>query len=101
VNNDMTFVLVTARPWAGVSAAAPDACPPLGGLAALRVAEHRAMPDFPATTSAFPQRLHQESVSVKPGFGQQGTSVPTYINATGAAANGGSQTGSLPAWDPV
>jgi hypothetical protein len=36
-----------------------------------------------------------------PGFGQQGTSVQTYINAISAAATGGGQTGSPPAWDPV
>jgi hypothetical protein len=46
-------------------------------------------------------RPRQESVSVKPGFGQLGNSIPTYLTATDAAPNGGSKTGSLPAWDPV
>jgi hypothetical protein len=53
-------------------------------------------------TSDLPHRLGQEkSVLVTPGFGQQGTSVQTYVNAISAAATGGSQTGSPPAWDPV
>jgi len=51
--------------------------------------------------SDLPHRLCQEkSVLVMSGFGQPGTSVQTYI-AISAAATGGSQTGSPPAWDPV
>jgi hypothetical protein len=102
VNNNMRSVPVADMPWAGAFAATPGACLPMGGPALLGPA------GLPATArprvitgSEFAQRHGQTSVQVKPGFGQQGTSVKTYIHATSAAANGGSQTGSLPAWDPV
>jgi hypothetical protein len=102
MNNDMTLLPVTARPWAGASAAAPDACLPPGGPAATGAADRRLMARPRVITSDLPHRFAQEkSVLVKSGFGQQGTSVQTYINAISAAATGGSQTGSPPAWDPV
>ena len=47
------------------------------------------------------QRRGQKSVQAQPITGQPGTSVKTYTHAMSAAANAGSQTGSLPAWDPV
>jgi hypothetical protein len=49
----------------------------------------------------FAQRRGQESVQAKRGTGQPSTSVKTYTHAMSAADNDGSETGSLPAWDPV
>ena len=101
MNNDMILLPVAARPWAGVTAAAPDACLPLGGPAAPGAADRRLMTRPRVIASDLPHRLGQEkSVLVMPGCGQPGTSVQTYI-AISAAATGGSQTGSPPAWDPV
>ena len=101
MNNDMILLPVAARPWAGVTAAAPDACLPLGGPAAPGAADRRLMTRPRVIASDLPHWLGQEkSVLVMPGFGQPGTSVQTYI-AISAAATGGSQTGSPPAWDPV
>ena len=101
MNNDMILLPVAARPWAGVTAAAPDACLPLGGPTAPGAADRRLMTRPRVIASDLPHRLGQEkSVLVMSGFGQPGTSVQTYI-AISAAATGGSQTGSPPAWDPV
>ena len=100
--NDMILLRVAARPRAGVPAAAPDACLPVGGPAAPGATDRRLMARPRVIASDLPHRLGQEkSVLVKSGFGQPGTSVQTYINAISAAAAGGSQTGSPPAWDPV
>jgi len=102
VNNNMLPVPVADMPRAGAFAAAPGACLLTGLPALLGPAEH------PATarprviiSGVFAQRHGQESVQVKPGFGQPGTSAKTYTHAMSAAARGGSQTGSHPAWDPV
>ncbi len=42
-------------------------------------------------------------VKPRPGFAhrKQNNPAQTYAHAIGAAATGDSQTGSLPAWDPV
>jgi hypothetical protein len=49
--------------------------------------------------------LGQRPASVKPRLGfaarKQNNPAQTYAHAIGAVATGDSQTGSLPAWDPV
>ena len=102
MNNNMLPVPAVDLPQAGAFAAAPGACLPTGMPARLGPAEHpmTARPRV-ITEGALGQRRGQESVQVKPGFGQPGTSAKTYTHAMSAAARGGSQTGSLPAWDPV
>jgi hypothetical protein len=102
VNNNMRSVPVADMPRAGAFAAAPGACLPMGGPALLGPAELpvAARPRVIAA-DGLAQRHGQESVQAKPGIGQPSTSVKTYTHAMSAAADGGSQTGSLPAWDPV
>ena len=98
--NNMLLVPVADIPLAGAFAAAPGAFLPTGVPALLGTA------DLPATArprviaGGLAQRRGQTSVQAKPCNGQQGTSVKTYTHAMSAAATG-SQTGSLPAWDPV
>jgi hypothetical protein len=101
VNNNMLAVPVADIPLAGAFAAAPGAClltamPVLLGTAELPLT---ARPRVIA--GGLVQRRGQKSVQAQPITGQPGTSVKTYTHAMSAAANGGSQTGSLPAWDPV
>jgi hypothetical protein len=102
VNNNMLPVPVADMPRAGAFAAAPDACLLTALPALLGTAQHpmTARPRV-ITAGVFAQRRGQESVQIKAGTGQPGTSAKTYIHAMSAAARGGSQTGSLPAWDPV
>ena len=101
VNNDMRWVPVAANPRAGAFAAAPGACLPMGVLAFLDPAEHLMIARPRVITGVPAQRRDQAFTQVKPGLGQQSTSAKTYTHAISAVANGGSQTGSLPAWDPV
>jgi hypothetical protein len=102
VNNNMLPVPAVDLPQAGAFAAAPGACLPTGMPARLGPAE-RPMTARPRviTSGVLGQRRGQESVQAKPAAGTAGTSAKTYTHAMSAAANGGSQTGSLPAWDPV
>ena len=102
MNNNMLPVPVAHMPQAGAFAAAPGACLPTGVPALLSPAEHRMTPrPRVITDGVFAQRRDQASVQVKPGAGTAGTSAKTYTHAMSAAARGGSQTGSHPAWDPV
>jgi hypothetical protein len=101
VNNDMTWVPVAANTQTGAFAAAPGACLPMGPLALLDPAGHLVIARPRVSSGAGVQRRDQAFTKVMPGLGQQGTSAKTYTHAIRAVANGGSQTGSLPAWDPV
>ncbi|HEY9241558.1 MAG TPA: hypothetical protein VIP48_06230 [Streptosporangiaceae bacterium] len=101
VNNNMRSVPVADMPWAGAFAAAPGACLPMGVPVLLGPAELPVTARPRVIAGGLAQRRGQTSVQAKPGIGQQGTSVKTYTHAMSAAATGGSQTGSLPAWDPV
>ena len=97
----MRSLPVADMPWAGASAASPAACLPIGVPALLGPAELPMTARPRVIAGGLDQRRGQTSVQAKPGFGQQGTSVKTYTHAMRAAAADGSQTGSLPAWDPV
>ena len=115
VNSNETFVPV-ARTCAGISAAPLSARPSLGVLATFRTADIREMAPARAAAgvrmpwlgqgqaSAEP-RLGQGPASVKPRLGfaprKQNNPTQTYAHAIGAVATRDSQTGSLPAWDPV
>jgi hypothetical protein len=101
VNNNMRSVPVADMPWTGAFAAAPGACLPMGVLALLDPAGHLGTARPRVITDPLERRRDQASTQVKPGFGQPSTSVQTYTHAMSAAADAGSQTGSLPAWDPV
>lgn len=102
VNNDMYSVPVADLPRAGAFAATPGACLPMGVLALLGPAEYPLTARPRVITGVLAQRRDQAPTQVEPGiFGQPSTSVKTYTHAMSAAADGGSQTGSLPAWDPV
>ena len=98
----MTAVLVTARPRSGIAAVS------LGtGLLAEPVsypaAADRQAPMAPACiVVGAPRKQVQTAAPAMPELGQQGTTATSnHLNAIGAAAPRGSQTGSLPAWDPV
>lgn len=101
VNIHMRSVPVADMPRAGAFAATPAACLPMGLPALLGPAELPMTARPRVIAGGLVQRRGQTSVQAKPGSGQQGTSVKTYTHAMSAAATGGSQTGSLPAWDPV
>ncbi len=101
MNNNMLPVPVVDLPQAGAFAAAPGACLPTGMPALLGTAELPLTARPRVIAGGLAQRRGQKSVQATPGTGQPGTSVKTYTHAMSAAANGGSQTGSLPAWDPV
>ena len=101
MNNNMLPVPVAHMPQAGAFAAAPGACLPTGVPALPGPAELPLTARPRVIAGGLAQRRGQKSVQAKPGTGQPGTSVKTYTHAMSAAANGGSQTGSLPAWDPV
>lgn len=96
MNNNMLPVPVADIPLAGAFAAAPGACLPIGLPAFLGPAELPLTARPRVIAGGLAQRRGQKSVQAQPG-----TSVKTYTHAMSAAANGGSQTGSLPAWDPV
>ena len=102
MNNNMVSVPVAASPRAGACAASLGALLPFGVPAAFRSTDHRAMTPWGATAGAARQRLRKASVkpSLPVALGQR-MSAKTYLHAIGAATNSGSQTGSLPAWDPV
>ncbi len=101
MNNNTRSVPVADMPRAGTFAAAPGTCLPIGVLALLGSAEQRVTARPRVRTDLLAQRRGQAFAQVKPEIGQPGTAVQTYTHAMSAAANGGSQTGSLPAWDPV
>ncbi|MGP7996441.1 MAG: hypothetical protein ACLPKI_03755 [Streptosporangiaceae bacterium] len=97
----MRSVPVAGMPWAGAFAAAPGTCLPMAGPALRNPAEDIVLARPRVSTGVLAQRRDQAFAQVKPGFGQQSTATETYTHAIRAAADGGSQTGSLPAWDPV
>ena len=99
--NNMLLVPVADIPQAGAFAATPGACLPTGVPAFLGTAELPLTARPRVIAGELAQRRGQKSVQATPGTGQPGTSVKTYTHAMSAAANAGSQTGSLPAWDPV
>ena len=101
MNNNMRSVPVADMPWTGAFAAAPGACLPMGVLTLLDPAGPRGTARPRVIIDPLAQRRDQASTQVKPGSGQPSTSVQTYTHAMSAAADGGSQTGSLTAWDPV
>ncbi len=101
MNNNVTLVPVTARPWTGISAA-PLGAGDLSGFDLARSgAEFRAMAPSCAAIGVLLAEQQLQATPAMPGLGQQSTTVETYIHAIGAAAKRDSQTGSLPAWDPV
>ncbi|MGH3068743.1 MAG: hypothetical protein ACRDMI_09155 [Streptosporangiaceae bacterium] len=104
MNSNETFVPV-ARLCAGISAAPLGARPSLGVLATSRTADIREMAPSRAAAGVRMPWLSQGPAPVKPRFGftqrKQNNPAQTYAHAIGAVATGDSQTGSLPAWDPV
>ena len=104
VNSNESFVPV-AQTCAGISAAPLGARPSLGVLATSCTADIREMAPSRAAAGVRMPWLGQASASAKPrlGFAQRKQNNPaqTYAHAIGAVATRDSQTGSLPAWDPV
>jgi hypothetical protein len=111
VNSNDSFVPV-ARLCAGISAAPLGARPSLGvpatslgSLATSRTADIREMAPSRAAAGVRMPWLSQGPATVKPRFGfaprKQNNPAQTYTHAIGAAITDDSQTGSLPAWDPV
>ena len=104
VNSNETFVPV-ALTCTGIAAASLDAGPSLGALATSRTADIREMAPSRAAAGVRMPWLGQGPAPVKPrlGFAQRKQINPaqTYAHAIGAVTTGDSQTGSLPAWDPV
>ena len=104
MNSNETFVLVELT-CAGISAASLGARPSLGVLATSRTADIREMAPSRAAAGVRMPWLGQGPASVKPRLGfaprKQNNPAQTYAHAIGAVATGDSQTGSLPAWDPV
>ncbi len=98
VNINATFAPVKTRPWAG--AASLGARLPFGEMAVRSIEVHRVAAPSCAVSGVPGQ--HQVFTSALPGTasGQHSTLTP-YTDAIRAAARQGSQTGSLPAWDPV
>jgi hypothetical protein len=105
VNSNETFIPVTARPYAGISAASLGARPSLGVLVTSCTADIREMAPSRAAAGVRMPWISQGPAPVKPRLGfahrKQNNPAQTYAHAIGAAATGDSQTGSLPAWDPV
>ena len=103
MNSNETNVPVAARPCAGISAASLGARPPLGVLAI--IADVREMAPSRAAAGVRMPWLSQGPASVKPRFGfarrTQYNPAQTYAHAIGVVTTSDSQTGSLPAWDPV
>ncbi len=103
--SNVTVLPVAADPRAGACAAALGAALPYAvPNARPRSAEHLLMTSARVTPGA--RMPWQDQAAVKqPSLGSalslQDTSSTTYIHAIRAAANGGGQSGSLPAWDPV
>jgi hypothetical protein len=104
VNSNETYVPV-ARLCAGISAAPLGARPSLGVLATSRTADIREMAPSRAAAGVRMPWLGQGPATVKPRVGsaprKQGNPAQTYTHAIGAVITDDSQTGSLPAWDPV
>jgi hypothetical protein len=105
VNSNETFIPVTARPYAGISAASLGARPSLGVLPTFCTADIREMAPSRAAAGVRMPWISQGPAPVKPRLGfahrKQNNPAQTYAHAIGAVATGDSQTGSLPAWDPV
>jgi hypothetical protein len=104
VNSNETLIPV-ARLCAGISAASLGARPSLGVLATSSTADIREMAPSRAAAGVRMPWLSQGPAPVKPRLGfahrKQNNPAQTYAHAIGAVTNGDSQTGSLPAWDPV
>ncbi|HEY7919376.1 MAG TPA: hypothetical protein VIE45_06955 [Streptosporangiaceae bacterium] len=118
MNSNDSFVPV-ARLCAGISAAPLGARPSLGvpatslgvpatslgSLATSRTADIREMAPSRAAAGVRMPWLSQGPATVKPRFGfaprKQNNPAQTYTHAIGAVITDDSQTGSLPAWDPV
>lgn len=109
MNSNEIFVPV-ARLCAAISAASLDARPSLAVmgtsvLATARTANLREMAPSRAAAGVGMPWLRHGPAQVKPRLGfahsKQNNPAQTYAHAIGAAATGDSQTGSLPAWDPV
>jgi hypothetical protein len=104
VNSNETFVPV-APVCAGISAAPLGAHPSLGVLTTSRTADIREMAPSRAAAGVRMPWLSQGPATVKPRFGfaprKQNNPAQTYTHAIGAVITDDSQTGSLPAWDPV
>ena len=104
MNSNQIFVPV-ALTCAGISAASLAARPSLGVLATSRTADIREMAPSRAAAGVHMPWLGQGPVSGKArlGFAQRKQNNPaqTYAHAIGAVTTRDSQTGSLPAWDPV
>ena len=113
VNSNKSFIPV-AQTCAGISAAPLGAHPSLGVLATSCTADIREMAPSRAAAGVRMPWLGQGPASVQPRLGQgpakprlgfaqrkQNNPTQTYAHAIGAVATGDSQTGSLPAWDPV
>jgi hypothetical protein len=102
VNSNKTFVPV-ARLCAGISAAPLAARPSLGVLATSSTADIREMAPSRAAAGVRMPWLSQATARPRFGFGPRTQNNPaqTYTHAIGAVITDDSQTGSLPAWDPV
>ena len=104
MNSNETFVPV-ARLCAGISAAPLGARPSLGVLATSHTADIREMARSRAAADVRMPWLSQGPATGKPRFGSaprtQSNPAQTYAHAIGAVITDDSQTGSLPAWDPV
>ena len=80
MNNNVTLVPVTARPWTGISAAPLGASNLSGFALAQRAADFRAMaPSCAATGVLLLEHPLQAATPAMPGLGQQSTTVETYI----------------------
>ncbi len=104
--SNMTVLPVAAGPRAGACAAAlGTALPYAVPNARPRSAEHLLMTSARVTPGARMPWQDQDAVKQLLSLGSdlslQDTFSTTYIHANRAAANGGGQSGSLPAWDPV
>ena len=103
--NSNEILVPVALTCAGISAASLAARPSLGVLATSGTADIREMAPSRAAAGVRMPWPGQGPASAKPrlGFAQRKQNNPaqTYAHAIGAVATRDSQTGSLPAWDPV
>ena len=101
MNNNVTFVPVAARPWTGISAASLGASL-LSELAPAQTSADRQAYIAPMCVAADAPRQQVQTAPAMPEVGQPSTTATSkHLHAIGAAAPRGSQTGSLPAWDPA